>query len=283
MSEESGSILDDRRVRALVGGALAGAAVTRVVSIVLPIHLGGLLLHLSLPALIMLCVQVNELLTGREESLSPKVLAWVGGAVGVILDETLWLVVRNPPLAADAPAQVAYWSVPSLSVAVLGLLLFAGGVLAAARAWPDREEMPALQHRHLGIAAGVLIGGLVFFHVSQALIRYDVANEDRSLLILGYEIHHLVEGQILLFAALVMMVFAGGRVWPWRLSFGFVLVGVLFVSDEILYYQFADVSDAAYFGAATIVSGGLMSLLMLAQLLMRSDALSAFIAGESDD
>jgi hypothetical protein len=281
MSGDFKRVFQDERVKLIVLAAIGGAILTRILSIILPLQIGGIMFHLSLPAMVLLCVLVNEMLCGRSEVKSTKALISLGGAVGVIIDETLWLIVRNPPLLADAPVQVGYWSLQSLISSLLGILLFSVGVITARYYWSEPQDMPKLKRKHWIIAASVLIGGLIFFHVSQAMIRYDVANQDRSLLIMGYEIHHIVEGQILLFISIILILFAGGRLWPSRIAFGLSMVGMLFVADEILYYQFVDVSDAAYFGATTIVSGGLMSLFLLVQLLYRTGALSN-IKGDMD-
>ncbi len=272
----------DERVKTLLVGALCGVLLTRLLSLVFPLNFAGLSLHLSFPAMIIISVQVNELLAGRVAALGSKILLITGMAVGVILDETLWLIVRNPPLTADAPAQLAYWSTGSVLSSIGGLLLFTIGVLSARHRWSEREMMPSLNRTHLGIAGAILIGGLILFHVSQAAIRYDVSNEDRSLLILGYEIHHIVEGQYLLMVSLILNIFAGGRIWPFRISFYTGMIGILFVADEILYYQFAEVSDAGYFGWVTILSGGLMSILMLVQLSVRSGVLTKVENGDSN-
>jgi hypothetical protein len=282
MKEKFTEYVGDDRVRALLLGASCGIVFTRILSIIFPLNFSGLSLHLSLPAMIILSVQVNELIGGRVAALGQKILLISGMAVGVILDETLWLIVRNPPLTADAPAQLAYWSIGSVLSSVGGLFIFTIGVFFARHKWSEREKMPPLTRIHLGLAGVILIGGLILFHLSQAAIRYDVANEDRSLLILGYEIHHIVEGQYLLMISLILTVFAGGRIWPFRISFLAGMVGILFVADEILYYQFAEVSDAGYFGWMTILSGGLMSVLMLVQLAVRSDALTTIEIGDSD-
>lgn len=260
----------DSRFVSIVGGALLGAAITRIASLLLPLSIGPFMLHLSLLAMIALCAIAIEILAGGDDLLDRRGLVAFGACSGVILDETLWLIVRNPPLLPNSPPQVGYWSMPSIIASSAGLLALAAGTFAASRAGRKREAMPPLERKHHIIAGAVLIGGLVFFHVSQAMLRHDVPNAERSLLIQGYEIHHLVEGQYLLMAAVVSMVFIGGSVWAWRLSFAAVLVGALFVADEILYYQLADVSDDAYFEAITIVSGGVVSAALLVQLIIRS-------------
>ena len=265
-SQTSQPIFDDPRARSLILGAMLGALCTRIASILLPIEMYGFMLHLSLPAMVVLCVFMIGLLTGQQRTSDTSILMWMGGAIGVILDETLWLIVRNPPLVSGGIEQVGYWSTASLLFSIGGLLLFSIGVVVGSRSSEWQQILPRIETPHLEIASVVLIGGLIFFHVSQAMIRHDIANVDRSLVILGYEIHHIVEGQILLMIALVLLVFAGGQEWPWRLAFLFTMVGVLFVADEILYYQLIDVSDDAYFGAMTIISGGMTSTMLLVQM-----------------
>ena len=273
-SQTSQALFDDPRARSLIIGATLGALCTRIASILLPIEMYGFMLHLSLPAMVILCVFMIDLLTGQHRTSDTSILMWMGGAIGVILDETLWLIVRNPPLVPTDVEQVGYWSVASLLFSVGGVLLFCIGVAIGSRLNRGEQKLPRIEAPHLGIASVVLIGGLVFFHVSQAIIRHDVANEDRSLVILGYEIHHIVEGQILLMIALLLLVFAGEQEWPWRLAFLFTMVGALFVADEILYYQLVDVSDDAYFGAMTIISGGMMCTMLLVQMGLGSRSAS---------
>ena len=265
-SQRSQPLFDDPRARSLILGAMLGALCTRLASILLPIEMYGFMLHLSLPAMVILCVFMIDLLTGQHRTSDTSILMWMGTAIGVILDETLWLIVRNPPLVPSGVEQVGYWSTASLLFSIGGLLLFSIGVAIGSRTSKGEQILPRIETPHLAIASVVLIGGLIFFHVSQAMIRHDVPNEDRSLVILGYEIHHIVEGQILLMIALVLLVFAGEQEWPWRFAFLFTTIGALFVADEILYYQLIDVSDDAYFGAMTITSGAMMCTMLLVQM-----------------
>ncbi|MDP6855904.1 MAG: hypothetical protein QGH13_00050 [Candidatus Thalassarchaeaceae archaeon] len=256
--------------RSIVIGVVIGVLIVRIGSLFFPIEIGGFLIHISLLGMVVLCVFSIELLSGMERLLENNLLVIFGVASGAIIDETLWLIVRNPPLVSDAPAQVAYWSTPSIVASLLGTGMLLTTTYFFSRNEMKRVSMLELNNKHNFWAGLILIGGLIFFHVSQEMIRYDIPNVERSLVILGYEIHHLVEGQFMLMLSILMMVFVGGKKWVWRSSYILTLVGVLFVADEILYYQLIEVSDDAYFELITIISGGVFVLLFLLQLIFQT-------------
>ena len=217
-------------------GVIIGVLIVRLGSLFFPIEIGVFLIHLSLFGMLILCAFSIELLSGLERLLHNNWLMVFGIASGAIIDETLWLIVRNPPLVSDAPAQVAYWSSSSIVASLLGVIIILSTTYFFSRKGGERAPMLNMNYKHNLGAGLILVGGLIFFHVSQEMIRYDIPNAERSLVILGYEIHHLVEGQFMLMLSILMMVFVGGKKWTWRISYILTLVGVLFVADEILYY-----------------------------------------------
>jgi hypothetical protein len=272
MGEKMGDVREVHaaQFRSIVIGVVIGVLIVRIGSLFFPIEIGGFLIHISLLGMVVLCVFSIELLSGMERLLENNLLVIFGVASGAIIDETLWLIVRNPPLVSDAPAQVAYWSTPSIVASLLGTGMLLTTTYFFSRNEMKRVSMLELNNKHNFWAGLILIGGLIFFHVSQEMIRYDIPNVERSLVILGYEIHHLVEGQFMLMLSILMMVFVGGKKWVWRSSYILTLVGVLFVADEILYYQLIEVSDDAYFELITIISGGVFVLLFLLQLIFQT-------------
>jgi len=250
-------------VRLFLFGSLSGVVLTRILSVILPLSINDFEIHLSFFAMIILCLSSVTLLSKNEMAKNSRFILTTSASIGVILDETFILIVRSPPLIPDSPSQVGYWSLESILFSLLCLTIFLGIVLICNRQWDSRIDMPRLTHFQISLFAVILYGGIATFQISQSSIRYEVPNAERSLLILGYEIHHIVQGQFMLIISFILMVFAGGRRWPRRLTLILVMMGELLVSDQILYYQFDLVTDARYFGNETILSGIIMSSLIL--------------------
>jgi len=253
--------------RLVLFGSLLGAVLTRTLSVILPLSISDFQIHLSFIAMIVLCLSSVTLLSKNEMVQNSRFIFTTSASIGVILDETFILIVRNPPLIPGSPSQVGYWGLESILFSCLCLTVFSGIVLICNRQWDSRVDMPRLTLFQISLFAVILYGGLATFQISQSLIRYEVPNAERSLVILGYEIHHIVQGQFMLIISFILMIFAGGRRGPRILTLGLVMIGELLVADQILYYQFDLVTDARYFDNVTILSGIFMSSLILYLLI----------------
>ena len=93
---------------------------------------------------------------------------------------------------------------------------------------------------------------------------HGIANEGRSLILGGIEVHHLNFGVLLLVTAVLLSGIPLSFPW-WRgLVLALVGVAVGLIADEWFYYSATEVTDQAYFEPVTWLSALLMSLALLA-------------------
>ena len=244
-----------------------GVIVTRILSIIFPLSIGVFEIHISFIAMIVLCWSTITLLSPVQDRPSARTIAATFTSIGSILDETFWMVVRNPPLIPDSPAQVGYWSAESMIFTIFSFALLMLLTWLAISKWHNYKPIPRLTWWEILFFILVMYAGLVAFQMSQASIRFEIPNAERSLMIFGYEIHHIVQGQFILMIATIIMLTASGRPLPRRISFILATLGCLFVADQILYYQFDLVTDERYFGAVTRISGAIACSIMAGRLI----------------
>lgn len=244
-----------------------GIIITRILSVIFPLSIGVFEIHVSFFAMIVLCWSSITLLSPTQGEPSMRTIVAIFISIGSILDETLWMIVRNPPLIPDSPDQVGYWSVESMIFTIFSFALLMLLTWLATLKWPNYKPFPRLTWWEILFFILVMYAGLVAFQMSQASIRFEIPNSERSLMILGYEIHHIVQGQFILMIATILMLTASGRPLPRRISFILATLGCLFVADQILYYQFDFVTDERYFGAVTRISGAIACSIMAGRLI----------------
>jgi len=244
-----------------------GVITTRFLSIIFPVTLGDFEIHISFFAMIVLCWSTITLIFPMQTTPHIRTIATTFISIGSILDETFWMIVRNPPLVPGSPDQVGYWSLESMIFTIFSFTILILLIWLATSKWREYKPIPQLTWWEILIFILILYAGLIAFQMSQASIRFEVPNAERSLMILGYEIHHIVQGQFILMIAIILMLTASGRPLPRRISFILATLGCLFVADQILYYQFDSVTDERYFGTVTRISGAFACSIMACRLI----------------
>lgn len=244
-----------------------GIIITRFLSVIFPISIGVFEIHVSFFAMIVLCWSSIGLISPLQERPSARTIVVIFISIGSIIDETLWMIVRNPPLLPNSPNQVGYWSLESMLFTIFSFVVLMLITWLATSKWKVYRPISRLTGVEMVVFILVMYVGLIAFQMSQASIRFEVPNAERSLMIMGYEIHHIVQGQFLLMIAIIMMLTAGGRPLQRRISFILTMFGCLFVADQILYYQFDLVTDERYFGVVTRISGAIACSIMAGRLI----------------
>jgi len=132
------------------------------------------------------------------------------------------------------------------------------------------------------IALGTMIAVVIVFRLHHKLmVTAGVPNEDRSMLVNGYEIHHIASGSVVLLllglAAQVAPRMAASTVFAAAVGGGIGMVG-----DQVVYYSLLEVSDASY-GSTFSLVGSLTFVLIYAVLICvlhsRTEAREATGAG----
>jgi hypothetical protein len=123
------------------------------------------------------------------------------------------------------------------------------------------------------VAAVLLI---LAFRVLNIITRHSIPNEERSLMIAGTEVHHLITG--FFFASLILAVLSSPhiseRIRP--LFGGFLVLCLAMIADQITYVMIYPLTDEAFFGitstAGAIIGGAWLLFRINFKKAARADA-----------
>ncbi|MES9831922.1 MAG: hypothetical protein ABW139_06725 [Candidatus Thiodiazotropha sp. DIVDIV] len=157
---------------------------------------------------------------------------------GVIADSIVWWIIRPgtfSELAAINPWHESVWfgSMVSLLLCLLAVFIFSPRLSSV-----DRGTRPSILLLIVGYLCTVIIYRISYY------ITLDLPNEDRSIFILGSEIHHVIFG----FIGLIILKLWSHSSFPPRLPVISLLMGLCFgfVLDQSSYLMLKEVTDEAY-------------------------------------
>jgi hypothetical protein len=227
-------------------GYVAGTLLARLLGFALPLRVGSFAFTLSILAFPV------AFWTGARAALRPRAVdartrVALAGAVGVVGDELVYLGARAEGVGYWAPLSIA----GSVTVGIAALALV--GVLASR----SDEELPSPPGRWLtALSALAVAASYVGYRVSQIYLRRaGVPNDERSLVLAGYEAHHASTGSLLLVAGAVALTVPGLDRRTHRVAALVFAVGAGFVADEYLYLFYPVMTDELYFGVPSVVGG----------------------------
>lgn len=192
--------------------------------------------------------------------------------VGWTTDQFLFLILREDP-------QQSYWGLPSL----LGTIILTGAVLVTLWLLSWRQGVVAERHpgdiviSRLDLSWRILfwsiVGLLAWFRLSSVIgVLLKVSNEEVSLFILGYEIHHICWGTLAIIGAGLLFL----RSLPTRKGLRNVSllmsVGLGITADELLYYMERTMTLESYVALPSLLGalGAGVGVLLLGWLVRRS-------------
>lgn len=227
-------------------GYVAGASLARLLGVVLPVRVGSFAVTLSILAFPVVFWAGTRLAVRPRATDFWTQVALAGGA-GVVGDELVYLATR-----AEG---VGYWSPLSVtgSVAVGLVALVLVGVLASRR----NGDPPVTPGRWLtALSTFAVAASYVGYRVSQVYLRRSgVPNDERSLVLAGYEVHHASTGSLLLVVGALALCVPGLDKRVHRGAALVFAVGAGFVADEYLYLFYPVMTDELYFGVPSLVGG----------------------------
>lgn len=162
------------------------------------------------------------------------------------------MLVTNLPamtIRGNLPQTTTWnWTFVSGSLALLFILF----ELWSQRATSDHEN---LTRREILSVSLIAFAMFVFFQVSNRVLRLSgVANEDRSLMISGVEVHHLTWGPFLVLASGTWWRFLAHYRLPRLMAVLGLSLGFGMIWDQWFYYMLQDLTDDAYFGVSTVLT-----------------------------
>jgi hypothetical protein len=247
--------LPDSPAGVVAVGYLAGVLAARLVGLAGPIPVGPFAVTLSAAALPVLFWTTTKLAV-RPRAQSQRTRLALAVAAGVVGDELVYLALRQ--------AGVGYWGPLSLA----GTVVMAGGALgivAVIAVWGPDGEGPSMPDRWLPVAAGAAVAlSFVGYRASQLYLKAQgVPNDDRSLVVASYEVHHVSTGSVLLVLAAVALTSPRLRRRWHRVAALAAAVGCGFVADEVPYVFYPTMTDDLYFGTVSTVGAALLTLALL--------------------
>jgi hypothetical protein len=235
----------------------AGICLSRIIQpIFFPLDMGTLSIDLGHISMLAVTIYATLLYGGIRNRL-----LWV--SLGSSFDQLVYLAVKANR-AAD------FYSTAS----VMGSLVFlAVSILIFFRFKPSAESSRVDIARRSSTSkivwfAAILILIIGILRLAQAIaLHTGIPNEDRSLIFLGYEIHHINTGLVLIYFAACCLYCGIGNRRTRSVFFGLLAAGIALVSDQVVYYALENVSDEAYngmesFAGAVAVSLGQLLLLI---------------------
>ncbi len=109
--------------------------------------------------------------------------------------------------------------------------------------WPWNRRDKSLSTIHWIYAGGLTIFVCIIYRISYAR-NYHIPNEERSLFIMDYEIHHAVLGSV--FFMLYLLAQSAGLIKNRVLALLLLSLIAGFVLDQVLYIPLRECTDAAY-------------------------------------
>lgn len=112
---------------------------------------------------------------------------------------------------------------------------------------------------------------ILVFRISQILlIKAGIPNENRSFMILGYEIHHINHGLILIYITSNILYFFNFKRYN-ILILILLSIGIALINDQITYYALKNVSDEAYLGFESLIGAIGVSICQILILIIYTD------------
>jgi len=171
---------------------------------------------------------------------SPSYITFV--ILGIVADSFLYWIVREgtgAPLDIENPwdIRLVYGSIISVSVVLVGLLL------SSRFCFKTIDRISESNRKYFWIIPIVAVITTAIFRIS-FLTMQDLPNEERSLIIAGFEIHHAFIGIAIL---VFLSIFIASRCIRNVLMIAFIYgVSAGFILDQCSYLSLAEVSDVAY-------------------------------------
>ena len=238
---------------------LAGVACSRLLEpLAFPLEWVGFRLSLGHLALVVLTMAATPLYVRP----APPLFWWL---LGIVCDQAVFFIVAQRGLTFHSP--------PSLigSAMLCTLLLISLRILAGRRAKKTSATPASPEIRHgtrYVILAGVVTVVALLHVVHLVSVEAGIPNEDRSLMVFKYEVHHINLGVLLVWATALLR---GG--WlrsrtATLLTMAMLTIGLGLVADQFSFYALRDVVDSAYHGRISLL-GAFLGIALIAVTLPR--------------
>lgn len=236
-------------------GVLLGVIISRLFHPILPIKIGEFGFTLSVLVFpVLFWIGIRSIF--RSDHLTNsllKLLFSING--GIIIDEFMYLSFRS--------GGVAYWSEISIIFPfIVALVMF--GFLIILKNYTEFEYRESYSHYYILLLLVIPVISFLFFRISQTYLRtMGVPNDARSLIIMGYEIHHAAQGTFLIIISYPILLYSNLNEKIKKIVSIIFITGCSFVADQYLYMFYFEPTDALYFNMISTGGGFICTLFLL--------------------
>lgn len=182
---------------------------------------------------------------------------WIWACMAVAFDQMIYLICKSNPSFGFFSIQSILGSIVFLVISILFIMFF--DVQSRARIYGN------LKSKFFFVFLIAIVIGI--FRISQLwLYKMGVSNEHRSIILLGFEIHHINFGLIMVWISAHIIYFFPLSEKLKRISTILLAVGIAFISDQISYYALKEITDVSYNQFPSFI--GAVSVLILVAILL---------------
>lgn len=247
---------------------LLGVFLARVSWLLFPIQLDQFQFYLSSPAILLMTWCAIRIAICWPQKISKKDSLCFVVCVGIVFDQLIYLIVREDSSFG------AFGSVSLLGSFLIGAVFLIFSFLLSIRTGIETKDKDLTKPSTRVIILFVTIQFITILgyrFINIYMFENGIPNSDRSLMLSGFEIHHIVTGAIILAIGVSLIVFSRGSRVFYRVGFLMVSIGIPMVTDEWLYYSYSTVTDERYFELPSAASGLCLTTLMCVIFLLEVD------------
>jgi hypothetical protein len=242
---------------------LSGVILSRTMQVLFfPVRIGVFSIDFGHLTILLMVIGSTLLLLERK-----NVLLWVG--VGGSFDQFVYLILKGNP-------EIQFFSIESIAGSTVFVALSVLVFMRVSHKNPDgnryRPPIGKFERRKRIVVHGVItILVILSFRLSQILlVKTGISNESRSILFMGYEIHHINSGLILVYIISHILYFLDIK--HFKSSILILLsIGIALINDQISYYALENISDAAYLSIESLSGAISISIFQIIVLAMCRD------------
>jgi hypothetical protein len=215
-----------------------------------PLEIGIFAINLGNIGFFLLILCGTLLITGIKTRL-----IWVSMAIA--FDQMIYLICRSNPSFHFFSIQSILGSIIFLIISILFIMFFDVQF--------QTEIYAGLKSKIFFILLVIIV--ISGFRLSQFLLyKIGVSNESRSIIFLGFEIHHINFGLIMVWVSAHLIYFFPLTEKLKKISTILLAVGIAFILDQISYYALKKITDISYNEFPSLI--GAISILILFMILL---------------
>lgn len=190
-----------------------------------------------------------------------KKTVWLWFFLASSFDQIVYLVIKIDPTLGFYSL---YSYIGSIIFVILSAVLFVLiSIYSNSTTGIKKEESTSFRQKLIYIVTILIVIG-----VSRLLqviyLNMGIPNEERSLMIMGYEVHHINHGLILIYiSSHILYFFSSNNKIIKNISLLMLVLGIALINDQISYYALKEISDEAYLSFVSFIGAVFVSIIQI--------------------